>query len=381
MTEQEALQKMISPGQHRQGKMGRLGGVIQILVTSSCNLSCFNCTQASQIRRRPWFMTPDQFQHACFSLKDYFGVVGIFGGNPAISPHFEEYCRILREIIPYERRGLWCNAPLGKAKIMRQTFNPAVCNLNVHLDQKAFEEFKRDWPESNPFGQFRDSRHAPVFVAMKDVLMKKCPDCETVIADPTCGIPVGTCMKRIPGNTNIYQPCPSCNGTGYLYDEDKAWELISRCDINQHWSAGIGVFRGKLRAWFCEIAMAQSILHQDSSEYPDTGIDPTLHYCDWVKSESGRSESYRPHRWWQLPMSMFRDQVRKHCHECGVPLRGYGENAQSARADSREQVSKTHATDYKPKPFARNVETVTQLVQLGMGKIHRVTDYIYNSQK
>ena len=316
MQEAEALAKMYAPGTKRPGKRPP-GGVIQIHVGRACDKACFNCTQGSNLGGVSQFMTPKQFEQACFSLKDYFGTVGVFGGNPALSPHFEEYCKIIDKHIPFYRRGLWCNKPFGKGQFMRGTFNPKVSNLNCHLDMEAYNEFKRDWPESIPFGHRHqdDSRHSPVFVAMKDV----------------------------------------------IDDESKRWELISDCDINKHWSAMIGVFRGELRAWFCEIAGAQSILHQNNPDYPDTGheVDPD---------------------WWRKPIADFAHQVRKHCHDCGVPLRGYGELACSTDPNSKEQCSETHADIYKPKKTKRKVEIVMTLEQLE-SKALTFTQYLQGAKK
>ena len=79
-------------------------------------------------------MSPEHFEQAVRSLgfpcrqaqgHIYFGVVGLFGGNPALSPHFEAYCRILKGLVPYAQRGLWCNHPCGKGKLMRETFKSA----------------------------------------------------------------------------------------------------------------------------------------------------------------------------------------------------------------------------------------------------------------
>jgi hypothetical protein len=269
MTETEALARMVAPGTPRPGKYRQ--GVIQILVTSSCDKSCFACTQGSNLARpgKPTFMSPEQFEAAVRSLgfgssDPYFGVVGMFGGNPALSPHFPEYCRILHTLVPFNQRGIWCNNPmtLDRAAMMRATFDPSVSNLNVHLDRQAYQMFKQGWPECSPVGLTQDSRHSPVHLAMKDVIL----------------------------------------------DESRRWELISGCDINQHWSGMIGVFRGQLRAWFCEVAGAQAMLHQDEPDYPDTGLDPSQKYgmfeyglC-WAGPEDQRSE-FGP--WWKCLLSKY----------------------------------------------------------------------------
>jgi hypothetical protein len=375
MTETEMLERMVAPGTRRAGKYR--SGVIQILVTSSCDKSCFSCTQASNIRREPWFMTPEQFEQAVRSLgftadgepereerNVYYGVVGLFGGNPAISPHFADYCGILHKLVPFNQRGIWCNNPLTleKAQMMRATFDPSVSNLNVHLDKEAYYLFKKGWPESNVVGLDVDSRHSPPFVAMKDVLKVKCDCC---VPDP-----VGTFVVGIPMEL-CRSDCPKCHGHGEYPDDSRIRELVSNCDINQHWSALIGVFRGQLRAWFCEVAGAQAILHQHEPDYPDTGLDPSL---EW-EVEEHRGGGYK--KWWQLGMLHYKDQVRKHCWDCGVPLRGHG---QLSQGEGFEQTSATHEAVYRPKTKDRQVELVTNLVQLDVGKIQTVTKYLQNSK-
>ena len=311
MNEQEAIAVMIAPGTRRPGKYRE--GVIQIWVTRACDKACYGCTQGSNLGGKPGMITVEQFEKAVISLKGYFGVVGVFGGNPAVHPKFDELCEVLADHIPFEQRGLWCNNLMGKGVVARQTFNPKVSNLNVHLDREAFIEFKRDWPESMPVGLTTDSRHSPPFVAIQDVIK----------------------------------------------DPEEQWELISGCDINKHWSAMIGVFRGEVRAWFCEIAGAQSMLHQHEEDYPDTGMVVTSD-------------------WWQKPLSDFANQVRKHCPACGVPLRGYGELSQ--KEDGIEQVSLTHIGVYNPKTKNREVQVVTEREELGKKSLGRFTDYLQNSK-
>lgn len=313
MNADQAISRMVPPSQPRPGIWR--GGVLQIWITRACNLSCYSCTQGSNLAGKPGMITPEQFDTALQSLKGYFGVVGMFGGNPAVHPQFDELCKIMRGRIPWEQRGLWCNDLRGKAAHARITFNPAVSNLNVHMVQAAYDEMVNEWPEARPFvkGLVGDSRHVPPFVAMRDIIP----------------------------------------------DESERWDLIANCDINRNWSAMICVFRGELRAFFCEIAAAQAMLHQDEPDYPDTGM----------KVEPG---------WWIRPITEFGDQVRKHCHDCGIPLRSYGNLAWGG---PHEQVSETHAAIYKPKKQGRRVELVTVREQLREGAVPRATDYIQNGAR
>jgi hypothetical protein len=288
------------------------GGVLQVWVTRACDKACFGCTQGSNLAGKPQMMSPDQFNDALMSLQDYFGVVGMFGGNPAVHPHFDSLCKIMRARIPFEQRGLWCNNLMGKGAHARITFNPQFSNLNVHMDREAYNEFIRDWPEAAHVvkGLDTDSRHSPPYVALRDV----------------------------------------------VDDEAERWKLIGNCDVNQFWSAIICVFRGELRGYFCELAGAQAMLHQHELDYPDLG----------VPIEPG---------WWNQGLEAFDAQVRKHCHDCGIPLRGYGSLAVTGET---EQVSQTHANIYKPKTRERPVQLVQLRSELGEASLKRATDYIQN---
>lgn len=324
MSMPEVPHTMVPPSQKRPHIWKQ--GILQIHITRACDLACFGCTQGSNLRGAPVMMSVAQFEQACLSLKDYFGVVGIFGGNPTLHPQFEEICKVMKGIIPWERRGLWSNNLSGKGKICKTTFNPRHSNLNVHLVREAYDEMYRDWPEARaeikgldpswpeakgrPAHIVGDSRHAPPYVALKDV----------------------------------------------VEDRDERLRMIGNCDVNQNWSAMIGVFRGQLRAWFCELAGAQSILHQNNPDYPDTGLPVTP-------------------GWWNHPMAAYTEQVKKHCHECGIPLRGWGDLAVGG---TTEQVSETHKDIYQPKRKDRLVQLVTHTDQLKMGALPKATDYIQN---
>lgn len=299
------IYKMKAPGDHRPTWRN---GIIQIHITRACDLACPSCTQGSNLGGKPTVMTLENFEIATKSLRDYYGVVGIFGGNPTLHPRFQELCDIFEQNIPFEQRGLWSNNLNGHGKLCRRIFNPTVSNLNVHANPLKYEEMKRDWPECAPIG-LRPSRHSPPFVAMKDL-----------------DIPL-----------------------------EKQEQLIESCDINQLWSAMICQFRGELRAFFCELAAAQSMLHENDPEYPDTGL--------LVHDE-----------WWKLPIGAFRHQIQKHCFECGIPLRGIGDFDNG----TNEYVSETHLPIYNlKKPTGKTLHLVRNVKELN-GHVNRATDYIAN---
>jgi hypothetical protein len=290
--------KMVIPSDKRPGIWR--GGVIQIMVTRACDLSCSHCTQGSNLAGKPVIMTPEQFDQACASLEGYFGVVGVFGGNPAMHPQFPELCAIMRARVPFLQRGLWCNNLRGRGQHARITFNPHHSNLNVHLDSDAYAEFSETWPESIPYlkGLTVDSVHSSPWVSPKDL-----------------GI-----------------------------SEADRWKLIGDCDINKHWSAMICVVRGELRAFFCEIAGAQAMLHENNPDWegtgqpmPDTGL-PVVP------------------GWWKAKLETFEPQINLHCHSCGIPLRRQGVRAIGG---DHEEFSETHRFIARPKQRNRPVELVT----------------------
>lgn len=263
MTESEALGLMKAPGAHRNGIWR--GRVLQIKITNVCNLSCNNCTAAvpqAKAHKKLWFMSPEQFRTALQSLKGFPGVIGIFGGNPCLHPKFEEICQIFVEEIPdQDQRGLWSNDLKGHVALCRETFSPRHSNLNVHRVEDAFLAIEKDWPEAvaarKEFmftGLQKPSMHGSWWNAMQDVEK----------------------------------------------DEGKRWELISKCFVNQTWSAEITVIKGELRAFFCEFAATRAEFSEVLGE-PDVGIPV----------EPG---------WWSQPMEFFKAQVCHYCHRCGAPL-------------------------------------------------------------
>jgi hypothetical protein len=320
-----ALRQMVPPSQKRP-HIWR-GGIIQIHVTRACDRACFHCTQASNLRGKPVMITPEHFEEACLSLKGYWGVIGMFGGNPAIHPKFEELCEIMCKYFPKEQRGLWCNHPLGKGKVMQKTFNPRVSNLNVHTNMDAWDEFVADWPECESVlkGE-HESRHSPPLVAMKD-------------------------MKDLPRWDN---PDKRMENT-----EANRWELIARCDINQNWSAmvcyvpDVGV-----RGFFCEIAGMMAMLHAGDPKWKDLG----------VPAKPG---------WWKQTMKEFSDQAKFYCHNCGIPLKIYGQLEQSG---NYELVSKAHKDILQPKDKEREVKLIQIDKERHYDRRQKVTDYIENGE-
>ncbi len=165
--------------------------IICVDVTNKCDLHCSNCTRLLKNQTELWDMTPDNFRLALRSLKGFQGVIAMIGGNPCISKHFPELCRIFAEEIPEKRqRGLWSNNVFEYQELIRDTFG--FFNLNPHNDdrgRRSLEKLKEMVPGAKFF--VGHSHHAPLLTAMRD-----------------------------------------------LYPDPKEmWDLIPSCDINKEWSA------------------------------------------------------------------------------------------------------------------------------------------------
>jgi len=186
---------------------------IQILVTRACRRSCSNCTQLLPFRQDTLHMSLDCFRDAVRSLKGWPGIVGIFGGNPCLHPHFAEICRTLREEVPDQgHRGIWTDDLCGRGDLVREIFYPhGRFNLNPHADEKAAAEIQNCLPgklirNSNK----QASWHSGIVVNWRDM---------------------GLTMNE--------------------------WITArEQCDLNHNWSAAIVEHAGRPYAYFCEVAAA-----------------------------------------------------------------------------------------------------------------------------
>jgi hypothetical protein len=198
-------------------KLQRLGGnrIIQVIVSRSCNIfTCSSCTQLLPYRRDALNMSVDVFRDAVRSLKDWPGVVALFGGNPVSHPRFADLCHILiEEIHDQGRRGLWTNDLLNddNGVVAKATFWPhGVHNLNTHGVASAAERFQKWLPGFTVLGTTQPSWHSPVMMNWRDLGMT---EAEWVAAR-------------------------------------------ERCDVNRNWSGAIAEQQGEARGFFCEIAAA-----------------------------------------------------------------------------------------------------------------------------
>jgi len=201
--------------------------IICIDVTNKCDLACSNCTRLLENQDAFWEMTPDNFRKALQSLKGYFGVIAMIGGNPCMHRDFEELCRIFQEEVPNKlQRGLWTNNYFKHRTIIEETFG--TFNLNSHGEARAeanLLDLHKTVSGNGALSWFYGghSEHAPLLTAVKN-----------------------------------------------LFPEKEMWERISNCDINKEWSASIVQNKGELRVYFCEVAASFDLARNEDHGQPVT---------------------------------------------------------------------------------------------------------------
>jgi len=276
--------------------------IVCVDVTNKCDLACSNCTRLLANQETRWEMSVENFRLALQSLKNYKGIIAMIGGNPCVHTKFAELCQVFREEIPNQfQRGLWTNNYFKHREVIEQTFG--ALNLNPHNMERANDKLKDLHDVMIKQKGFHggyyvgNSHHAPLLTAVKD-----------------------------------------------LYPEKEMWDKISRCDINKDWSASIIENKGKLRAYFCEVAASFDLARGEDHGHPVV-LD-----------------------WWKKPISAFSDQVKHFCTGCGVPARLRG-NMDNEEIDT---YTKSNA-DIAQKSLAKGRKI--QLLDIENKLNHKVTEY------
>lgn len=125
--------------------------VIQLVITSGCELECQGCTQMVQFRK-PDVMNLETFERGIDSLDGWPGQIGIFGGSPTMHKQFRLFMDIYRAKVPKDRRALWCTDFKWKEyeSLIKDTFLPDRIHFNNHV---AY-----------------DGRHKPLLVAIEEAV-------------------------------------------------------------------------------------------------------------------------------------------------------------------------------------------------------------------
>lgn len=253
--------------------------ILQVDITSRCDLQCGNCTRALAQHKKP-DMTPEQFQTVVDVCKDWVlreqapgrrSVLSLWGGNPTCSVYFKEICEILSANLPEENRAIFTNNLNGRGDVVRDNFGPkSYVHVVLHGNKRAADEFRRELPWTTLHGEQAYSKHASIFVAARDFL-----------------------------------------------SEDELWPAVEKCSYDINWSAAIMQEPPdwtKLGLYSCELAGSHARINGKA-----LGVPLTLGCLD-------------------LQINAFRHQYDFACRRCGGCLNLQGVDD----VEKRDQYSKTN---------------------------------------
>jgi hypothetical protein len=259
----------------------RLQWCHQIVVTSVCwpktpsgdLTACSNCTRLLGHEKKRFIMTPDQFRDVVTVAKDFIyesppcpqgrknKVLGIFGGEPLLSPYFGEYVSILCEMVPEpEHRGLWTS--VDWPNFVGPRYGPAKPFVEHLLnDAKGVRKGYLNW---NMHTVEQHCEHHPVLLAIGDVIK----------------------------------------------DEKRKWQLISECWLNRDWSAAYALdSRSQVKFYFCEVASSfDRVMNLDSGLPVTKGV--WNHDLWFVPNGDGIL----------VPAGAYAGQIFMTCNRCGQAL-------------------------------------------------------------
>ncbi|MGH2668151.1 MAG: hypothetical protein ACREQQ_03140 [Candidatus Binatia bacterium] len=241
---------------------------------------CSNCTRLLAHEKRRYVMTPDQFEIAVRAVEDFptksesceprrgrkNKIVGIFGGEPLLSPYFPEYVEILCASVPAKNRGLWTSFDWRIYE--HPKWGPALPHVTRLFGRAprsgepwADGEGYLNW---NMHEEDQHCEHQPLLVAIQDVVK----------------------------------------------DEKKRWDLIDQCWLNRDWSPAVALdAQNEVKFYFCEVAAAfDRVFDLGTGLPPEPGC--------W----EGDLQMIRDERGVLRPHGKFAQQVLSTCGRCGVAL-------------------------------------------------------------
>lgn len=237
--------------------------------------------------KKRFVMTPKQFED-CLAIARSFvydsppcpqgrknKVIGIFGGEPLMSPYFPDYVDIMCDMIPEpQHRGLWTS-------VHWPTYgHPTYGGSKSHVERLLNIEFARgnDFFEKESSGYLNWNMHTP---------------------DQTCE----------------HHPMLLAIGD-VVTSKQKQWDLIEKCWCNRDWSAAYSLdANNEPKFYFCEIASSFDRLMKLGTGLPLTpGVwDHDLTFVDTLQGGLRVRQ----------PVGVYAHQVLSTCTRCGqaLPLR------------------------------------------------------------
>lgn len=170
--------------------------LIQILTTNHCPFDCANCSQMIPHQAKKFHAALETIEKALWTLTNWNGHVGLFGGEPTCHPQFGEICKLMQKYVPVKaRRELW-------------TAGTNWCKYKDVIEETFYKELIAYNDHSKP----DECWHQPVQIAIEEVFGAR--------------------------------------------DKDKMKKIIDNCWVQLRWSPSIT----PMGAYFCEIAAARAMI-------------------------------------------------------------------------------------------------------------------------
>jgi hypothetical protein len=188
-------------------------------------------------------------------------VLGIFGGEPLLSPYFADYVDILCSLVPEpQHRGLWTS--IDYVSYNNHNYGDAKTHVDKLLnDANGVRKGYLNW---NMHTEDQKCEHHPVLISISDV----------------------------------------------IEDDKTKWELINKCWLNENWSACYSLDAdGVPRFYFCEVASSFDRVMK-------LGIGLPVVKNVWNQS----IEMFKGDYGILVPSGAYSKQINACCTRCSQPL-------------------------------------------------------------
>lgn len=249
----------------------------QICITSMCwpktkdgtLTQCSNCTRMLGHEKKRYFMSLDQFETVLKVATPFLSqsipcpkgrkkVLGIFGGEPLMHHQFPDFVDLMCKYVPVKNRGLWTSVDWTKYE------NPVYGKAEQHV-LRLLEQPAGAVEDSYPYGYLNWNMHDKVVV---------------------------------------HQPL-LVSISDKISDENKKWDLIKNCWVQQEWSAAYALdHNNEVKFYFCEVASAFDRVFQLGMGLP-VEKDVWNHPLKFVGNQ---------------PTGVYAKQILTACTRCGAAI-------------------------------------------------------------
>lgn len=244
----------------------------------NCLTGCSNCTRLLAHEPKRYIMKPQQFEACVLVAREFVyhsppcpqgrknKTLGIFGGEPLMSPYFPQYVDILCNLVPEpEHRGLWTS--LDWPNYTHTQYGPAAPHVQKLLGTQDGKH--RGYLNWNMHDETNTCLHHPTLVSISDV----------------------------------------------VEDEKHRWQLINDCWLNREWSAAYALdAQGEPKFYFCEIAASFDRVAGQAPSWRSIGLPLTSRI--WAHDLVMKPDADGILQ----PQGPYAEQIKACCSRCGHPL-------------------------------------------------------------